>query len=874
MSINISKLLENKGDLNSRNKDDNTALYIAVKNSNIDIINKLLENKADINIKNGGYNEKYNTALHIAVKNCNENIINILLQNKADIEATNNNNTTPLYIAVENGNENIVNMLLQNKADINKTSVDGSVLHFAVKNGNINMINKLLENKVDINIKDNDYYEKQTVLHIAIKNNNKDIVNILLKNKANIDEKNAYNYTPLYIASQKNNKDIVTILLKNNANMEIGDTGGYTPLHIVSKENNKDIIKILLENKANMENKDNNGMTPLFNTIYKNNIINFNTLLEKKANIEAKDNNGNTPLHIAINNSLPITIKLLENNADIKAKNNNNDTILDIIKQSIDNNDTKLDIIKSINNFQNIKTLLEYNNDIIIKEIKEQQSISLEQALFDMKIRKENKMLYMINDQNHPIIIKKINKWIDIQCNQINKTIAKIIRSKTVYVSWKNFYDKLKEVFDRLYKMVKDKSYCIISKKVMSKIDVNKKSNYWILQLLLDYYISKGYTNLPKELVMCSKKEYDTDYDYYVILDDCVYSGGQVNEIIENLDYDKDKIIVATPYVSEYALNRLYDSRKSYDSTIKNWIYEKIMTYWWKNLTVPIGKYDYYLNDDYDRNMFLNILVNVFPNSDDNTYNDNNFMYYFDHKIADYASSFPAIYQTGLISSNNNKKEIDIETYDDNRKSSKEICNKRKYYPFIDNCNYSTPILDDINEDNQKHNHKNLCIEPWYKKEFVNKYKNNVLLLDIDKPNINLKNILQLSWDNLIKVYIVSNKDKKTLIDILDKFYKDNNILYFKIDKNNIFYSYKDQINDEKMKVKYLEYIQKKNNLNKEDIIYCSDKLDEARIAGFTQLIDNNYINEFLEKKVQEHQNKLKYLKYKLKYIKLQKSLK
>ena len=46
---------------------------------------------------------------------------------------------------------------------------------------------------------------------------------------------------------------------------------------------------------------------------------------------------------------------------------------------------------------------------------------------------------------------------------------------------------------------------------------------------MLDYFIKNNKKNLPKELLLCGQEQYtaicpNSNYDYYISLDDCIYS--------------------------------------------------------------------------------------------------------------------------------------------------------------------------------------------------------------------------------------------------------------------------------------------------------------------------------------------------------------
>lgn len=77
----IKSLLEKNADINAKDKDGVTALWLAANGGSLEIVNILLENSADINVKdtNG------RTALGAARRSGHEDIVQIL--KKADTKA-------------------------------------------------------------------------------------------------------------------------------------------------------------------------------------------------------------------------------------------------------------------------------------------------------------------------------------------------------------------------------------------------------------------------------------------------------------------------------------------------------------------------------------------------------------------------------------------------------------------------------------------------------------------------------------------------------------------------------------------------------------------------------------------------------------------
>ena len=194
-SLSISRLLIDSGfDINLRNNEGQTALYLAVKNKHKYMVKFLLESKADVNMK---YNENASERIYLVRgkdrgklawhyvqvekallplflrrtnggsldvadfglilesgwgKDPPENVRTNINEMGATIPET--QSRTVLHVASKSASLEIVDLLVKHKADINANDADGfTPLHLAAMYGNIQVVKKLVELDADVNLK-------------------------------------------------------------------------------------------------------------------------------------------------------------------------------------------------------------------------------------------------------------------------------------------------------------------------------------------------------------------------------------------------------------------------------------------------------------------------------------------------------------------------------------------------------------------------------------------------------------------------------------------------------------------------------------------------------------------------------------------------
>lgn len=280
----IAKLLiENGANIESRDSEGNTPLFIAVKKGFTDITQLLIENGADINIRT----KDNQNALHLAIIQTSTNLMTLLLKNHIDINAKDNKGYPPLYYAITNkwfDKADATKLLLEHKAKVDFCTRDvNNPLLLAVIHLNYYALYALIQepelcNKID----DLDQYGYNALHYllsggdfffdahrISVSQVDTKFIKLLLEHKANVNLPPKNGDTPIILAARKAFPEAIVLLCNYKANVNAQDDKGNTALHYVvsygreGDPHKNNAIECLIKNGANLSLKNRQGLTPI-----------------------------------------------------------------------------------------------------------------------------------------------------------------------------------------------------------------------------------------------------------------------------------------------------------------------------------------------------------------------------------------------------------------------------------------------------------------------------------------------------------------------------------------------------------------------------------------------------------------------------------
>jgi len=253
----------------------NTALHIAAEMKNSDVTD-LLSSLADIDVNRR--NSDGETALYISARMMDPATASRLLAAGANANAARPDDaSTPLHCACQDGDGSALVVVLLDggsRPDAGRRSARSGVtgitpLHDAADVGDAESIAALLDR--DETLADSVTDRGCTALHVAARHGYRDIVDQLLSHNAFVAQPGAdsrgLGVQPLHLAAERGSVDTVRALLAAGADpdatREFCGKAGVTALHLAVMHGHVKVATVLLESGAAVDAADEDGATSL-----------------------------------------------------------------------------------------------------------------------------------------------------------------------------------------------------------------------------------------------------------------------------------------------------------------------------------------------------------------------------------------------------------------------------------------------------------------------------------------------------------------------------------------------------------------------------------------------------------------------------------
>lgn len=425
----IQYIISLTDDVNTRNRDGNSALFLAIMKNRQKVGEMLLAKNADIFSSNTNNNSplrlalKYggsiqdwlitsktinakdgsgNSVLHYAAEWQYGEAIQSLLVKGADIKAKNANGETPLFSAAKTNNPKIIQIIVDGGADVqSRDNLGSTAIHTAVRWDAPESIEKLVELGINVNAQNT---AGKSPLAEAVVSSKYDIAKKLLKYNADPNSCDSNGVTVLMDAIRGCNLNNVQLLLKYGANPNVQEVNGRNAYHEAAFTGDRQIIRVIREAGGNPLSRDKQGNTP-FSIVLDKDVEIIKEVLGNSKNIT--DSDGNTPVHIVVKLKAPDSILrfLITNGYPLDTRNADGYTALNYAIEADDTANSLLLLENGANPFQ-----------MIDKKGKNGVTIAL---------AKDNKT--MISN-----IVKYAGEMTDVQGNTILHYAAKTSSAETV----------------------------------------------------------------------------------------------------------------------------------------------------------------------------------------------------------------------------------------------------------------------------------------------------------------------------------------------------------------------------------------------------------------------------------------------------------
>jgi ankyrin repeat protein len=326
--------------VNNRNKDDETALHLAIRCSRFKLAGILLEHGADVHAKN----KNGQTPLRILSESWshdNGDFVNhakSFLFHTMGVNLHDEDNKTSLLVGIGGGKYELTEIITDVSADAsmekNMGHIKGDMAVRQASRGSSGSesrerehgLSLALESSADLNVQEDN---QMTLTYLQYNPGPFQIAVLLLYYGVNENIGNNGGESPRYqeIKGEYYIRQYHTMFNKFNVlAVNVQDQNQLTPLHLASLYGWVEMARVLLDRGANVNSEDNLGQTPLHMASLgaisqEDGICIAQLLLERGADLHAQDHNYATPLDFALHHGkLKIKSLLLRHGDKANAK--------------------------------------------------------------------------------------------------------------------------------------------------------------------------------------------------------------------------------------------------------------------------------------------------------------------------------------------------------------------------------------------------------------------------------------------------------------------------------------------------------------------------------------------------------------------------
>ena len=209
-------------------------IFAATRKGKLSSVQYLIEGGTDVNIRD----EEGRSPMYIAASEGQYEIANYLIGEGADRNLKSNNGNTPLIAAATKNNLRLVRLLTEWSALIEeKNNLGGTALMAAAENGSLDVVKHLCEN-CHANV-DSQQNQGSTPLIIASLNGFLNVVKYLCEFGANVNIANNEGKTALFYASCFDHYDIAKTLIQFGADKKKKTNEGETAYDVADDDNDQ-----------------------------------------------------------------------------------------------------------------------------------------------------------------------------------------------------------------------------------------------------------------------------------------------------------------------------------------------------------------------------------------------------------------------------------------------------------------------------------------------------------------------------------------------------------------------------------------------------------------------------------------------------------